>query len=275
MQLFWAANTLNNGYYLWREGRLNSFVLSDGRDRRPDPWQNTATVALHHFFNQLMPVDAYEYAVSEEGFSVVYQSLFGDPWAEEQVTIPGSLYQPSFLLPFQPGKIWAYTGGPHTGWGTGEPLAAIDFAPPAAASGCNQTDEWATAVADGIIARSEGAIVVLDLDGDGDERTGWTVFYLHIEGRGRIAQGTTVKAGQPIGHPSCDGGDATGTHIHIARKYNGEWIPAGGTLAFNLEGWVAQAGSSEYRGTLTRFEQTVTACDCSDQYSHIQSGGLP
>ncbi len=37
------------------------------------------------------------------------------------------------------------------------------------------------------------------------------------------------------------GGEVTGTHVHIARKYNGEWILADGPLAFNLEGWITHA----------------------------------
>ncbi|MGB3701988.1 MAG: hypothetical protein WA997_12025, partial [Anaerolineales bacterium] len=62
---------------------------------------------------------------------------------------------------------------------------------------------------------------------------------------------------------------STGTHIHIARKYNGEWILADGPLAFNLDGWIAHNGSQKYQGTLTRFSNTVTACECSDSASFI------
>ncbi len=116
---------------------------------------------------------------------------------------------------------------------------------------------------------------MLDLDGDGDERTGWVVFYLHIATEDRVQVGTKLKAGDPVGHPSCEGGHATGTHVHIARKYNGEWLPAEGTLAFNLEGWVAQNGDEPYLGTLKRNTQVITACTCSDQRSHIASGIKP
>jgi LasA protease len=175
------------------------------------------------------------------------------------------------LLPFQTGKSWAYTGGPHTGWGTGEPFAAIDFAPPAVVGGCNPTQEWATAMADGVVARSEPAVVVLDLDGDEDERTGWVIFYLHLATDGRVRKGTQVKAGDNIGHPSCEGGRSTGTHVHIARKYNGEWILADGALAFNLEGWLAQNGAQPYLGFLTKYTRKVRACDCSDIDSQIQA----
>ena len=213
-------------------------------------------------------------AISEEGFGATYSALFGEPWTEEntQGHIPGSLLQPEFTLPFQVDRIWAYTGGPHTAWGEGEPFAALDFAPPTVVGGCNLTEEWATAVAPGLVVRSEPAIVVLDLDSDGDERTGWVIFYLHVGNEGRAPAGVSLKTGDPIGHPSCEGGRATGTHIHIARKYNGEWIPADGPLAFNLEGWIAHNGSQAYQGTLTRFSRTVTACECSDNRSHIESG---
>jgi hypothetical protein len=195
--------------------------------------------------------------------------LFGDPWENVDPHIPGSLNQPEFVLPFEPGKTWALTGGPHTGWGKGAPLAALDFAPPSVVGGCVPTNEWTTAVAPGVVVRSEPGVVVLDLDGDGDERTGWVIFHLHVATEGRVTVGTRLETGDNIGHPSCEGGTSTGTHIHLARKYNGEWILAEGPLAFNLEGWVAQNGSQPYQGTLTRFSQTVTACECSDADSFI------
>jgi hypothetical protein len=224
-----------------------------------------------NFFNTLMPKDAYLLAISPEGFAYTYASLFGDPWAADQPHIPGSLEQPAFSLPFHPGEVWAFTGGPHTAWGFGEPLAALDFAPPSVAGGCLSTDLWATAVADGVVARSEFGEVVLDLDGDGDERTGWAVFYLHVGTEGRAPLGATLKAGDPVGHPSCEGGESTGTHVHIARKYNGEWVLAEGTLAFNLEGWVAHNGNFPYQGILTRLTHTVVACVCSNQGTFISS----
>jgi len=81
-------------------------------------------------------------------------------------------------------------------------------------------------------------VAVLDLDGDGNERTGWVILYLHLASQDMIRQGVMVKIGDPIGHPSCEGGKATGTHVHIARKYNGEWIPADGALPFtSTVGW--------------------------------------
>ena len=275
LQLVLAANTLNHGFYGYRTGRIQTIEHHDGTIERPDPWQNAASVAFQYYFSHFYPTEAYAYSVSAEGFANTYRSLFGDPWVSVEPHIPGSLVQPEFILPFEPGAIWALTGGPHTGWGTGYPWAALDFAPPSVVGGCVSSDEWATAVAPGVVVRSETGVVALDLDEDGDERTGWVMFYLHIGTKGRAPIGAKLLTGEHIGHPSCEGGRSTGTHIHIARKYNGEWIPAEGTLAFNFEGWIAHNGEEPYLGTLTRHSRTVTACLCSNMYSHIQSDVLP
>lgn len=259
LQLIWAANELNHGYYSWRGGGLITLELLDGTIEQPDPWQTAASVALQYYFSLAHSGLDYQHDVGPEGIAQTYRALFGDPWETVQAHIPGSLQQPTMVLPFERGKTWAYTGGPHTAWGTGQPWAAVDFAPPSVATGCINSNEWVTAVADGVVARTDTGVIELDLDGDGDPRTGWVVLYLHIATRDRAPLGTVVAAGEPVGHPSCEGGTSTGTHIHIARKYNGEWILAEGPLAFNLEGWVTHNGARPYSGTLTRFSQTVVA----------------
>jgi len=270
MQLVWAANLLNNGYYGWRSGQLTSFDLPDGTFERYDPWQNAATVALQHYFLQGEEnLQAFRRDIGPDGFARAYQELFGDPWVDVRPHLEGSLQQPEMVLPFEAGKTWAYTGGPHTGWGSGLPFAAIDFAPPSEASGCTPSGEWATAAASGVVARHDVGVLELDLDGDGDTRTGWVVLYLHIASDGKAPLGKALAAGEPLGHPSCEGGTSTGTHIHIARKYNGEWIAAGGPLAFDLEGWIARNGDTPYQGFLQRFSQIVIACDCSNAESQL------
>jgi LasA protease len=271
-QLVWAANALNNGYYGWRTGDLRQFTRHDGNIEVPDPWQNAATVGLQYYFSQILSHDDYLRAISSEGIQKSYRELFGDPWNNVAAQIPGSLEQPDLLFPFAAGSAWTFTGGPHTGWGSGEPLAALDFAPPNVVKGCQISGDWATAVSNGVIARSEPAVAVLDLDGDGDERTGWVIFYLHLASADQQQAGAKLKAGDPVGRPSCEGGDATGSHVHIARKYNGEWIPAGGALAFNLEGWLAQNGPAAYQGTLQKLDKVVTACVCSNKESQVKAG---
>ncbi len=271
-QLFWAANTLNNGYYGWRSGALTEFDLPDGSIMRPDPWQNAGTVGLEYYFSTIFKGDAYNKAISADGLAKTYESLFGDPWKQDAKLIPGSLLQPALTLPFPAGQIWTYTGGPHPGWGAGDPLAAVDFAPPSEHHGCFAPDpqNYVTAVADGVVARSGPDGLALDLDGDGDERTGWVIFYLHLSAASRAPAGKELHTGNMIGYPSCQGGElVTGTHVHIARKYNGEWIPADSAVAFNLSGWIVHAGEDAYQGTLTRNGVTVHACACSDFDSQI------
>jgi len=77
-----------------------------------------------------------------------------------------------------------------------------------------------------------------------------------------------------MGYPSCVGGHATGTHVHIARKYNGEWIMADSVIPFVMSGWVTHNGNREYLGTLTKGGATVIACECGDAYTAI-SGSYP
>lgn len=271
-QLIWTANALNNGYYGYRTAHLLSIEFDDGREERFDPWLNASTAALHYYFNLLFPYEEYQTAISPQGLALTYRNLFGDPWEQDQPHIPGSLEQPPMTLPFLPGGAWAYTGGPHTGWGTGEPFAAIDFAPPSVATGCSPSEQIVTAVAPGVVVRLDTGEVVLDLDGDGDERTGWVVFYLHIATQGRVPLGAKLNTGDPIGYPSCEGGRTTGTHVHIARKYNGEWIPAEGVLAFNLDGWIAYNGSRPYLGYLKRNGVTIIANENANGPSQLKAG---
>lgn len=272
LQLISAANTLNNGYYGWRTGTLTEFYEPDGTIIRPDPWQDAATVALQYLFSRTESGTDFDTSIGPEGFFKTYVQLFGDPNALDLPLIPGSLQQPALLLPFAPHQIWTFTGGPHTGWGLGDPLAAIDFAPPCDHPGCASLSpqSYVVALADGLVVRSGVDGVALDLDGDGNERTGWVIYYLHLASGTRAVVGQELHAGDLIGYPSSEGGEATGTHVHIARKYNGEWIPADGPLAFDLGGWIVHDGSAPYLGTMTLNGVTVRACTCSDLYSEVQ-----
>lgn len=274
-QLIWAANRLNNGYYGWRSGELIEFDSPDSSLERPDPWQNAATVGIQYLFSAILSPDGYQHAIGPTGIAQTYRDLFGNPWETDDPHIPGSLNQPGLIFPFEAGKVWAFTGGPHTGWGTGAPWAALDFAPASEISGCYTSYEWATAMANGTITQPGIGYLALDLDQDGDPRTGWVIFYLHLAGWEKIPDGTIVEAGTSLGHPSCEGGSATGTHVHVARKYNGEWIIVDSAIPFVIEGWLPKQGDLAYEGTLTRFEQTVTACICADQDSNILSTGNP
>jgi len=268
-QLLWVAERLNDGYYGWRTGTLREFDTADGMLYRPDSWQNAGTVAVQLALAGLLDANEFEAAVGPQGFAATYSALWGDPFSAEMELIPGNLEQPELGLPFVPNRIWDFTGGPHYSWGTSLPLGALDFGPPAAVSGCEPSLEWVAAPAAGIVSRSEEAIVVLDLDQDGDERTGWSLFFFHIASEGRIQTGTAVNAGALLGRPSCEGGTSTGTHFHLARRYNGEWMPADGVVPFELDGWIAKQGDTLYEGTLNKGSNVVAACTCSTRANRI------
>jgi murein DD-endopeptidase MepM/ murein hydrolase activator NlpD len=269
-QMSWAADQLNHGYYLWKAGWAGPMITTDGAYIPPGQGINAGTAALQYFFAQLYPSEAWREIVAENGFYVFYESLYGNPFQRAvDPIVPVNLQQPALQLPFERGKTWSFTGGPHSAWGDWGAWAALDFAPPGFAYGCVLSDEWVTASADGLVVRSADGGVLLDLDMDGYEQTGWVLLYMHIESRDRVSQGKILEAGDRIGHPSCEGGVTTGTHLHIARKYNGEWISADGPIQFILDGWVASGTGTPYDGYLVKDGMSYEACACRNEFNQI------
>ncbi|MGE5252141.1 MAG: LysM peptidoglycan-binding domain-containing protein [Bacteroidota bacterium] len=270
-QLTWAANELNRGFYLWRVNAVSTWVLADGTVVPVNPTINAGTAGVENLFAQLDGLEAWKADVDAFGLFQTYYLLFlQSPFdlAIEPLR-PASLAQPRMILPFERGDTWSFTGGPHGGWDTGSAWAAVDFAPPAEERGCVQSDVWVTAVADGFITRAANGAVIQDLDNDGYEQTGWVVLYMHVETRDRVARGTYVTAGERIGHPSCEGGVSNGTHVHLARRYNGEWISADGTIPFNLDGWISSGNGTEYDGYFTRGSRKIEAWDDVNELNQI------
>jgi LasA protease len=269
-QLSWTANQLNAGFYLWRAGWAGPIGFGDGSVVPLGSGVNAGTVGLEYLFAQLYPVAAWRHVVGLDGFIKTYQTIFGDPfdWAIEPL-LPAGLEQPSMQLPFENGATWSFTSGPHGGWDSGSAWAALDFAPPGDALGCVPSYAWITAVADGLIVRTGNGEVLEDLDQDGHEQTGWVVLYMHVESSDRVPTGQVVHAGDRIGHPSCEGGVADGTHLHLARKYNGVWISADGPLPFNLDGWISSGTGVQYDGTLARHGVVLEACGCRGSDNQI------
>jgi len=251
-QLSTLANTLNYGFYARRVGGLSSVSTLDGVEITLSREINDASAAVQFALAQLYGYYDWEQAVSALGLQASYAALFGDPFAYRAALLPEGLSQPAMLLPYPKSESWFFTAGPHAGWGTGAAWAALDFAPDEEGWGCYHAVSWVTAVADGPVVRVGDGIVVQDLDVDGQEGTGWTVLYMHIADDGKVARGDDLQAGDRIGHPSCAGGPATGTHLHIARRYNGEWIPADQDIPFNLSGWESRGDGLEYDGTLQK-----------------------
>jgi hypothetical protein len=82
--------------------------------------------------------------------------------------------------------------------------------------------------------------------------------------------GSKLKAGDRIGHPSCEGGVSTGTHLHIARRYNGEWIPADQDIPFVMDGWISQGRGIPYEGMMVKGDQTIWAEDTKTDFNRIR-----
>ncbi|GAB4522193.1 MAG: hypothetical protein OHK0046_34460 [Anaerolineae bacterium] len=262
-QLSWAADRLNFGYYNWKYNGLSILEFPDEARRLIyDPGINAGTVAVQYFLSQNTGYTFWLAQTAATGFYQTYVAYFGDPFTDAlEPLVPANLTQPEMTLPFAQGEVWFYTGGWHGGWGSGSAWAAVDFAPPDEPAGvaCYTSAFWVRAVAPGLIVRSDKGVVMLDLDGDGDESTGWTVLYLHIASEDRVAAGTRVNTGDIIGRAACEGGFSTATHLHIGRRYNGEWLPAQCIACseqywqspFTMSGWsVVGIRNQEYQGFL-------------------------
>lgn len=270
-QLAWAAINLNAGYYGWRVNGISNWITADGNVVPVAPTINAGTAGVQQMFASVDDLQSWLKAVSPEGVFATYNTLFGYPFdLAIEPLLPPDLKQPKLQLPFENGQVWSFTGGPHAGWDAGSAWAAIDFAPPGQDTGCVQSDAWVVAAADGKIVRTGIGEVIQDLDGDGVEQTGWVVFYMHIEARDRVQPGTFLKAGERIGHPSCEGGVSSGTHVHLARRYNGEWIPADQNIPFVLDSWVSHGEGGEYNGYLERNGQKIEAYSGRSDENGIQ-----
>ncbi len=282
VQMVWAINNMSIAYYGWRAGTLTYIDFPDGTTLRIDPRLNAGSVAIQYLFSRLYNQSKWSQIIDpSSGFPAMYSEMFGDPWAladEINPLFPPALTQPPLTLPFEPNVQWNLTGGPHNGWGQINPniygqshsiFSAIDFAPPTKSGGCGPTDTWVVAAAPGLVVRSENGAVMVDLDGDGYEQTGWNILYMHIANKDRVAAGTWLELNDRIGHASCEGGVSTGTHLHFARKYNGEWVTADGPIPFVMDGWRVVAGEAAYKGKLIRGDQEVIADLLGQSWSSI------
>jgi LasA protease len=274
-QLDWAGKMLQTGYYGWRQRGLSAALLADGTRARLDPTINAGTAGMQILLAQTRTLNDWLAATQHDGFFATYVSLFGDPFQRAvEPLLPHDLEQPPLAFPWSPDEVWYFTGGPHGGWGAASAWAALDFvAADEVGTGCEVASQWARAMADGVIARSEYGTVILDLDGDGFEGTGWVIVYLHVSSENRpVEEGQRVSQGDPIGHPSCEGGVSYATHLHVARRYNGEWIAADCSEClldapapqFNIDGWLCYSFGREYDGALVKGDEYREACVCRE-----------
>ena len=260
-QLSWLADQLNQGYYDWKYRNKTILEAADGSRLNFHPDLNAGTIGAQFALAQMRSLEQWKIDVGETGLFATYRRLFGDPFEDARDTTPADLAQPALTLPFPRGDVWRFTGGFHGGWGNGSAWSAVDFAPPDEdeASWCYTSKFPITAIAPGIIARIDDGVIVLDLDGDGNEGSGWTILYLHISPHDALRESQVVDTGNILGYTSCAGGFSTATHLHIGRRFNGEWIPAdcnrcppGSVVpSFVMSHWkVVGLGSQLYQGFL-------------------------
>lgn len=207
---------------------------------------NAATYALLIALTPSMTTEQEKQMLSpqsERGFVQIYQTLFpqDDPLDESNRLNPMAIPPSDMLkLPVKECSTWKFTGGPH-GWNTGydTPWSSIDFAP-AGHSGCSiPTSRWVAAAAGGSVEYHSSYYVRIN------HGNGWATDYFHLANlqvsNGRIGQD------QRLANPSCNGGQATGAHVHFAVVYGGLRQAIDGTT---MEGWTVHKGSSAYGGYL-------------------------
>ena len=238
---------LADGYYGLKYRGEADLIFADGSRQRGPVAGGAAHFAVARYLARQGAAE--DQPARQARFSERYAELFGGA-PSLPAPVPAGLEQPPLLLPWAEGQRWHYTGGPHGAWGVASAWGAVDFAPPSLV-GCRAAPEWTLAAVPGRVTWSEAGLVLVDLDGDGNDGTGWVLAYLHMASEGRVAVGRWLEAGDPLGHPSCEGGVADGAHLHFARRYNGEWLPAaGGPAPMELSGWRFASLGGEYDGSM-------------------------
>ena len=270
LQAGWVAARLNEGYYGYKRQGSIAVRFRDGSRALVPAGLNAGTAAVQNLLAANSNWEAWQTEAGPEGFIQTYRRLFGDPFARAvEPLVPADLTQPPLELPWEAGKTFYFTGGPHAAYSDGSAWAAVDFGPPDVLGSCHYSGESLTAAAAGRLILGRPGEVYLDLDGDGLLQTGWVLLYLHMVAREDLTSGQMVSAGTPLGYASCEGGLADSSHLHFARRYNGEWMAADGPVPMVLSGWQVRAGPGQYEGGMVRGAETRVACECWDETNAI------
>ena len=249
-------------------GRTTTLKFKDRSRAQIHPAANFGSVGLELALARTMNWNDFQAAIGtgNKSFVQTYRTLFGDPFANAlEPLVPPNLKQPVMRLPWTDGFTWYFTGGPHGGWDSGSAWAAVDFAPRDQAGTCWTSSDWAIASIPGTIVRAEHGRVIEQLDGNDFTSAGWSILYMHMAAQGRVAVGTRVNTGDRIGHPSCEGGAAETSHLHFARRYNGQWMPTDGSTPLILSGWQLFPTSEAYDGTMKRGTESHDTCNCRSE----------
>lgn len=193
-----------------------------------------------------------------DGFYQTYQRLFAgdDPLdATNHISIPGEIgaaAAPDNLLqlPFLRGLAWKF-GGVHdtsgcSGLGANgcqfTDASAIDFYPIGSTWGIDTSQMWVVAAGAGTPTRVSNCYYKI-MHSDG-----WETAYYHLENTQTYSG--TVNQNDKIGvianteaEATCNGGAASGPHVHFWLRHNGANVAINGTL---LAGWSVHSGRWSY-----------------------------
>jgi murein DD-endopeptidase MepM/ murein hydrolase activator NlpD len=265
--LSFTANRINAGYYGYKRDGFWVFQLAD-RNRAITPQGvNAGTVGLQNILAIHSDWETWRREIGPDGLVAEYRALFGDPYVYAvEPLVPVTLIQPPLSLPWTRGEGFYFSGAPHPAYADGSAWAAIDFGPPDVLGNCFFSDAPSTAAADGVVVVARQGEVQLDLDGDGNIQTGWVLLYLHValDVDTPVQVNQHVARGDVIGYASCEGGLSNSSHLHFARRYNGEWMDAGGPVPMTLSGWQVQPNLFPYEGFITNGVDVREACECWD-----------
>jgi murein DD-endopeptidase MepM/ murein hydrolase activator NlpD len=267
LAMSFTANRINAGYYGYKRDGFWIFRLPDGHRAISPEGANAGTIGVQNILAVYSDWETWNKEIAGDGMLAVYRQLFGNPFAHQLMPlVPIDLKQPPLSLPWEPGTAFYLTSGPHAGYVDGSGWAAIDFGPPDVLGNCFYSAAPSTAAADGVIVSARPGEIYLDLDGDGQIQTGWVLLYMHtaLDADTPVKAGQQVKKGDIIGYASCEAGLSDSSHLHFARRYNGEWIAAGGPVPMNLDGWVVQPNLVPYEGKMVRDDEVREACECWD-----------
>ena len=272
LALGFTANRINAGYYGYKRDGFWVFSLADRTQAVTPLGLNAGTVGVQNILAIHSDQATWSKALGPAGLRATYQSLFGDlaDYAFEPV-VPITLKQPSLALPWNEGAGFYFTGGAHPAYADGSAWAAVDFGPPDVLGNCFFSNEPSTAAVPGIAVVARQGEVQLDLDGDGNIQTGWVLLYLHValDLETPLQPRQQVEQGDVIGYASCEGGLSNSSHLHFARRYNGEWMAVGGPVPLELDGWVVQPSLIPYEGFIVNGSETREACECWDPEKNL------
>ncbi len=261
-QIDYISNQMIDAYYLQlnsysvlpiSQRNLPPFVTPAGLTIIAAPDTNAGTYALIAGLAAIGQPDLLSVLDNNQsmGFYQTYRRLFGNddpldnsnhiflPQEIDATAAPDHLLQ----LPFLQGLSWRFGGVHNTGGGTTfTDASSLDFYPWPVAWGDDTSKMWVVASAGGTPVRlSNCGYKIL-------HSNGWETFYYHLENTqflsGSINQNDKIGViANTLAEATCDGGAASGPHVHFSLRHNGAFVAINGTT---LSEWYVHSGRYSY-----------------------------